>query len=105
MCFQWLKNRLEYIRFAEKRGRYPRDMNDERLFPFSHTNSLCIWHRAIKRARLDERDSTTGRYKIHPHVIRKFFRTKLARAIPVDVVEALMGHEGYLSAAHHRYSL
>ena len=30
-------------------------------------------------------------------MLRKFFRTRLGAVIPVDVVEALMGHEGYLT--------
>jgi hypothetical protein len=38
-------------------------------------------------------------------VLRKFFRTKLGTVIPVDVVEALMGHEGYLTEVYRRYSV
>ena len=34
----------------------------------------------------------------------KFFRSQLALAVPVDIVEALMGHEGYLTEAYRRYS-
>jgi len=42
---------------------------------------------------------------MHPHTLRKFFRTKLGAVIPVDVVEALMGHEGYLTDVYRRYSM
>jgi len=41
---------------------------------------------------------------VHPHVLRKFFRTRMGSVIPVDVVEALMGHEGYLTEVYRRYS-
>jgi integrase len=42
----------------------------------------------------------------HPHTLRKFFRTRLgAVSIPIDVVEALMGHEGYLTEVYRRYSI
>ena len=41
---------------------------------------------------------------MHPHTLRKFFRTRLSLNVPLDVVEALMGHEGYLTAAYRRYS-
>ena len=102
---EWLKNRLAYIRSAAKRGRFPRDPMDERLFPFSQTNALNIWHNAIKKARLNERYNGTNRYKLHPHVLRKFFRTRLGAVIPVDVAEALMGHQGYLTQAYRRYSV
>jgi predicted nuclease with TOPRIM domain len=37
-------------------------------------------------------------------VLRKFFRTKLATVIPVDIVEALMGHEGYLTEVYRKYT-
>jgi seryl-tRNA synthetase len=37
-------------------------------------------------------------------VLRKFFRTRMGSVIPVDVVEALMGHEGYLTEVYRRYS-
>ena len=38
-------------------------------------------------------------------MLRKFFRTKLGSVILVDVVEALMGHEGYLTEVYRRYSM
>ena len=102
---EWLKNRQDYIRSAAKRGRFPRDPMDERMLPFSQTNALIIWHNAIKKARLNERDCGTNRYKLHPHCLRKFFRTKLGVVIPVDVAEALMGHQGYLTQAYRRYGI
>jgi len=54
---------------------------------------------AVKRASFDKRfeyNNGLKRFAVHPHVLRKFFRTKMGSVIPVDVVEALMGHEGYL---------
>jgi len=55
------------------------------------------------KAKLDERDSSIKRSKIHPHVLREFFRTRLGAVIPIDIIEALMGHEAYLTGAYHRY--
>jgi hypothetical protein len=54
---------------------------------------------------MDDRDKSTNFRKMHPHVLRKFFRTRLGSVIPVDVVEALMGHEGYLTEVYRRYTL
>ncbi|RLF99377.1 MAG: hypothetical protein DRN49_04470, partial [Thaumarchaeota archaeon] len=48
-------------------------------------------------------DQGTGRRKMRIHVLRKFFRSQLALAIPVDVVEALMGHRGYLTEVYRKY--
>jgi integrase len=45
-----------------------------------------------------------GRLQYRIHGLRKFFRSQLALSCPVDIVEALMGHEGYLTDAYRRYS-
>ncbi|MDW8003991.1 MAG: hypothetical protein RMI04_04200, partial [Thermofilaceae archaeon] len=50
-------------------------------------------------------NNSVERFTVHPHVLRKFFRSRLATVIPVDVVEALMGHEGYLTQVYRRYSI
>ena len=102
---EWLKIREEYLASSVKRSRYPKDTEEERLFPFSQQNALYIWHNAIKKARLNQRDPSTNRYKLHPHVLRKFFRTRLATVIPVDAVEVLMGHDGYLTGAYRKYTM
>lgn len=47
-------------------------------------------------------DKETKRHKIHPHVLRKFFRSK-AGMVSVDMVEALMGHSGYLTDVYRKY--
>ena len=63
-----------------------------------------MWTRLIKKSGFDKKDATTNRYKMHIHVLRKYFRTRMSLEIPVDVVEALMGHECYLTEAYRRYS-
>lgn len=40
---------------------------------------------------------------MHIHTLRKYFRTRMSLKIPADVVEALMGHEGYLTHVYRRY--
>jgi len=51
----------------------------------------------LEKSKFGEKDKTTNRHKLHPHVLRKFFRTRMGTVIKVDIVEALMGHEGYLT--------
>ena len=77
---------------------------DNRLFPFSMTVVLHLWHNALDRAGLNGKDRETQRLKYRIHGLRKFFRSQLATAIPVDIVEALMGHEGYLTGEYRRYT-
>lgn len=102
---EWIKNRERY--FTTRRTRVLRrevTEPDDRLFPFSYTTAIVMWRTAIRKAGLDDRVPGSNRYKVHPHVLRKYFRTKLGAVIPVDVVNELMGHAGYLTNAYRRYS-
>lgn len=98
---EWLKVRERYI--GGKKGG-SKDLNDPRVFPFTGSNARYIWTLALKKSGLDERDATTDRYRLHPHNLRKRFRTQLASVIPVDAIEALMGHAGYLTNAYRQFT-
>jgi len=103
---EWLKVRSEYLEAASARSHlYGKSVEDPRLFPFESTTAYSMWRNALKKAGYKTRDKSTNRHQIHPHVLRKFFRTRLGSVIPVDVVEALMGHEGYLTEVYRRYSM
>ena len=102
---EWLKIRDQYlVSSVSKTKLYEKDINDKRVFPWSRANSYCMWNLGLVKSKFDKVDSSTNRHVIHPHVLRKFFRTKLASVIQVDVVEALMGHEGYLTEVYRKYS-
>ena len=102
---EWLKSRDNYIRTKRRHSLLDSDIEDKkRLFPFSADNARVIWRVACKKSNLEEKIPETGRLAIHPHTLRKYFRTKLGAVIPVDVVEQLMGHHGYLTNAYRRYS-
>ena len=111
---EWLKSIEEYleqaVRKSKRRPQYKgefkgKTLDDDRLFPFQNNTAYAIWSNALKKGRFKQRDASTNRHKIHPHVLRKFFRTKMGSVIPVDVTEALMGHEGYLTEVYRRYSV
>jgi len=102
---EWLKIRNRYIEAASgKSHRYGKPTEDQRLFPFEANTAYAIWKNALKKSGFLKKDTQTNRHTIHPHVLRKFFRTRLGSVLPVDVVEALMGHEGYLTEVYRRYS-
>jgi integrase len=102
---EWLKVRQDYLTAASgKSHRYGKEVQDSRLFPFEDNTGYAIWKNAVRKAGLLKKDPSTNRHTVHPHVLRKFFRTKLGSVLPVDVVEALMGHEGYLTEVYRRYS-
>jgi integrase len=104
---EWLKVRDDYLAAAVGKSRiYPKNSDDSRIFPFDPSTAYSIWKNALHKAKLNGKDKSTGREKIHPHTLRKFFKTRLgAVGIPVDVVEALMGHEGYLTEVYRRYTV
>jgi len=105
---EWLKIREEELKVAVKRSRYGKKTEDTRIWPFEANTAYFIWRNAVSKSGFDKRfqyNNGLGRFTVHPHVLRKFFRTRMATVIPVDVVEALMGHEGYLTEVYRRYSL
>jgi len=105
---EWLKNREKYIKSAVRKSHMFQKTTvekEDRLFPFESQVAYVMWRNALDKARLNERDKSTNIRKLHPHVLRKFFRTRLGAVIPVDVTEALMGHEGYLTEVYRRYSM
>ena len=102
---EWLKVRSQYIEAAcGKSHMYGKTTEDQRLFPFEANTAYAMWKNALRKAGFLKKDTQTNRHTVHPHVLRKFFRTKLGSVIPVDIVEALMGHEGYLTEVYRRYS-
>jgi len=102
---EWLKVRSQYIEAAAgKSHRYGKPTEDQRLFPFEANTAYAVWKNALRKAGFLKKDAQTNRHTVHPHVLRKFFRTRMGSVIPVDVVEALMGHEGYLTEVYRRYS-
>jgi len=105
---EWLKIREDELKVAVKRSRYGKKTEDRRIWPFEPNTAYFIWRNAVSKSGFDKRfqyNNGLERFTVHPHVLRKFFRTRMATVIPVDVVEALMGHEGYLTEVYRRYSL
>lgn len=102
---EWLKIRDSYLTAAIKKStRFKKSREDERLFPFENTVGYMMWANAIRKAKFTKKDSETKRYELHPHVLRKFFRTRLGSVIQADLVEALMGHGGYLTEVYRRHT-
>ncbi len=100
---EWLKYRTEYLKSASKRSRHGKSTEDTRLFPFGMSNAHFIWKNALDKTKLNSVDKSTKRHQFHPHVLRKFFRTRMGPVISVDITEALMGHKGYLTDIYRRY--
>ena len=109
---EWLKVRPAYLEAARNRNAgfvrqgigSVKSLNDPRLFPFTSHIAQSMWRTCLKNANLTCIDEETCRSQIHYHQLRKFFRSQMALSCPVDIVEALMGHEGYLTQAYRRFT-
>ena len=109
---EWLKIRDQYLKSAQNRNKglvkigkaKEKAIDDDRLFPFTDRNVREMWENSLTKAGLWYKDNSTGRTQIRIHALRKFFRSQLALSCPLDIVEALMGHEGYLTEAYRRYT-
>ncbi|MCJ7635534.1 site-specific integrase, partial [Candidatus Bathyarchaeota archaeon] len=101
----WLRVRDDYLRTSSAKSHlFKKSSEDSRLFPFLSNTARQIWSAALQKSGLLKRDATTKRRTLHPHSLRKYFRTRLGAVIPVDIVEALQGHEGYLTQVYRKYS-
>jgi len=98
----WLRDRDRYLKVARTKY-YSKNIpvNDDRLF--------CAAYPTLRRifARLyDLVDGERGRYwsKCTIHSCRKYFRTHAVRSMPLDTVEKIMRHTGYLTSSYVRIS-
>jgi len=77
-----------------------RNCNPELVWDMKVPTARGILIRALRKSMLDEKDRNTGRYKIHIHSTRKFFRSNCG--LNDALVHSLMGHSGYLDQSYLR---
>ena len=101
---EWLKVRESWLKAAaEKSHLYGKSLDDRRVFPFTSANARAMWRNALKKTGNGKVDPRTKRLLMRPHVLRKYFRSMVGSIAGVDVAEALMGHEGYLTEVYRKY--
>jgi integrase len=110
---EWLRgsNRTDYLETSIKRCNRKmtpithKDTVNKYIFPFSYQNFAGAWIRLLKKAGLDSRDKTTGYYRLHFHVLRKFTKTRLLNAgCQESIVRLLLGQQDSLSNSYDRYT-
>ncbi len=94
---------LNYLEWRKGRtvrgGRTTYDATD-RLFPITASSARETLNVALEKARLDDRDEDTNRYKIHIHSCRKYFRSNCS--LDESLTNSIMGHMGYLDKSYLR---
>lgn len=100
---EWIKDLPNYIIRSSKNCS---KLDDKRIFPLTTQTTTYLWNLALKKAGLDARDNNTSiRFRVHHiHTLRKFFRTRLGSKINSDIIEVLLGHEGYLTSSYRKFS-
>lgn len=108
---EWYKIRGKFLKGAiskcnrEKNPITHKNPEDKTIFPFTYMTSANIWHRLLKDAELADKDKSTGFYRLHIHVLRKFFKTRLLNAGMQDaIVRKLMGQEDPLGSSYDRFT-
>ncbi|MCJ7570480.1 MAG: site-specific integrase [Candidatus Thermoplasmatota archaeon] len=113
----WMKERDYYLKVSSKKHYFNNNnINDLRVFPMSYHNALAIWKNLLMRAKLVEiehfkakktgkmlrrpkKEKKIDRILMHPHSLRKFYRSYLGDA---DLAEYLMGHSTVLTKAYRQ---
>jgi integrase len=96
----WLKERDDYIAQAvQKRYSQYRPRDDQRLFACSDATMRDIFARLYQKV-----DGEKGKYRDRCtlHSCRRYFRTHAVKTMPLDVVEKILRHSGYLTGSYVR---
>jgi len=98
----WLKERPNYLeRVKRKRFSEYRPKDDQRLFACGDFTMRDIFHRLYMKV-----DGERGKYRDRCtlHSCRKYFRTHAVKTMPLDLVEKILRHTGYLTSSYVRIS-
>jgi len=103
----WLKQRDKYIEYADikaktLKGIHARPVKDDRIFANHYNSMQRAWDRLYTK--VDGEHSTWKRNRCTMHSCRKYFRTHAVESMPIDAVEKIMRHSGYLTTEYVRYT-
>lgn len=105
---EWIKYRSTWISKIKTMDKEEKEelSNRPEYFPVSRSNVERMFVTVLKKAQLNVK-ANNGKYKIHLHVFRKYFRTQLVKGgqNALDYVESFMGHSGYLSKSYLRLTI
>lgn len=107
---EWLKIRGKHLKAVYERLDGQKEIikkpGDDTIFPMDSSAIEDSFIRLLNKAGTpyDEQDEHTKRHTYTCHGLRKFFRSQLPEAVPIDYVEVLMGHSGYLTKQYRDFS-
>lgn len=104
---EWGKVREKRLKQAANRGKgigQVKSLTDPRIFPYSQVTMGESFRSVLLAAGLHQLDPKTNREVVTFHSLRKFFSSQLRLGMSEDMVELLVGHDGYLSKSYRRYT-
>lgn len=108
---EWLKVREKFLKRAlikcnrENNPITHKNPDDKRIFPFTYQTFCNIWHRLLKDVELNDRDKSTGFYRLHIHTLRKYYKTRLLNAGMQEAkIRKLLGQEDPLGNSYDRFT-
>jgi hypothetical protein len=97
-AYKFCKQDISFEEFCKKQT------NSKLLFPIADTGIYNRYNDALKKAGLNQRDEQTNIRLLHDHVIRKYVKTMLGRALPEAIADALIGHTGGINSLKTVYN-
>lgn len=100
----WLKGRKGKKKRTKNTNKKEGDIyhESEKVWNVTDQRIRQTWYKALKETELDEKDPSTGRYKLHLHSLRKYFNTKIQ--LSKQIRHALLGHSGDLEAVYTAFT-
>lgn len=104
----WLKNKDSYLKQSAKHNQNliaagvktaPVKTDSDLLFPVTDSSVNAAWESCLIKAGLHAKGESKS-FKFHS--LRKFFYSRLSMALPEKLVQALVGHNGYLDGSYLR---
>ncbi len=95
-----LLNYLGWRKGKKQRGGRLAYDDTDKVFPMTADAARETLVLACQKARITDRDSDSGRYLIHIHSTRKFFRSNCG--LDDSLTHSIMGHTGYLDKSYLR---
>jgi len=110
VLMEWIKIREKWLENAVKRHKkatkkfVAKNNNDKTIFCFAYTTAHKIWKKMLKDSGFDEKDRSSGYFRMHIHTLRKFFKTRMLNAgVQEAYINKIMGHES-LDSSYLRFT-
>jgi len=102
----WLNIRKDYIKQKQSkdfvRKRQKRTYAKNCIFPLTYEAVRTSLIKLLNKSKLNQKDNSTNRYKIHIHTFRKFFKKNMTNKIEENLLNHLIAHDSELDNSYRK---